>query len=208
MEPYLIPAEYGRAEYIEKKSRFIGEVFPVTTEDEIRDAMEQVKKREYDAKHHCWCYILRSGAKRYTDGGEPQGTAGVPRLSVFEREGVQDVLCVVTRYFGGILLGTGGLARAYGKAAKDALDAAGIAEMRVWRRLAARCPYAFFERVKLELDGRSGILEDSQFGADITLNVLLPDGEVSPFTDSMRELSAGKLVFTEVDTVFRGFRVK
>jgi putative IMPACT (imprinted ancient) family translation regulator len=104
MEQFLIPSGEGTSEYMEKKSRFLGLITPVTTEAEARARLEAVKKQEYDARHNCWAYILHSGQKRYSDDGEPQGTAGQPILNVLEREGVQDVLCVVTRYFGGILL--------------------------------------------------------------------------------------------------------
>ena len=125
-EAYLTPAGEGSSEYVEKKSRFLGRVFAVSSEDEARALLEAVKREHYDARHNCWCYILRGGAKRYSDDGEPQGTAGQPMLNVFEREGIENVLCVVTRYFGGILLGTGGLVRAYTAAAKDALLDAGV----------------------------------------------------------------------------------
>lgn len=158
MEQFLIPSGEGTSEYMEKKSRFLGLIVPVTTEAEARARLEAVKKQEYDARHNCWAYILHSGQKRYSDDGEPQGTAGQPILNVLEREGVQDVLCVVTRYFGGILLGAGGLCRAYTKAAKDALDDAGISELRPWSVLRLDCPYALFERVKLELEKRGGLL--------------------------------------------------
>ena len=131
-EAYLTPAGEGSSEYVEKKSRFLGRVFAVSSEDEARALLEAVKREHYDARHNCWCYILRGGAKRYSDDGEPQGTAGQPMLNVFEREGIENVLCVVTRYFGGILLGTGGLVRAYTAAAKDALLDAGVNEMRQW----------------------------------------------------------------------------
>ncbi|MCQ2419687.1 MAG: YigZ family protein [Clostridia bacterium] len=208
MESYRIPAGQGASEYIEKKSRFLGCVFPVETEEEAKAQLETVRKQEYDARHHCWCYILKSGAKRYSDDGEPQGTAGQPMLNVFEREGVENVLCVVTRYFGGILLGTGGLCRAYTKAAKDALDDAGIAEMRAWQTLLLPCPYALFERVKLELEKQGGVLEDTEYGADILMRVLLPQEKTDGFMLSMQELSAGKMEILTENTVFRGIRIK
>ena len=136
MEQLWIPAGEGNSEYIEKKSRFLGLVLPVTTEAEARAQLEAVKKREYDARHNCWCYRLRAGgAERCSDDGEPQGTAGQPMLGVFQREGVENVCCVVTRYFGGVLLGAGGLVRAYTQSAKDALDAAGISVVRRWVEL-------------------------------------------------------------------------
>ncbi len=208
MEQYLIPAADGASEYIEKKSRFLGFVAHVTTEAEARARLEAVRKRDYDARHHCWCYILHSGQKRYSDDGEPQGTAGQPMLNVLEREGVQDALCVVTRYFGGILLGAGGLCRAYTKAAKDALDAAGICELRPWSVLAFGCPYALFERVKLELSARGGLVEQTDYGADIAMTVTLPEPEQAPFCKALQELSAGSLVPERTGTQLRGVPVR
>ena len=132
MTEYLVPYESAESEFEEKRSRFISHVFLVESEAEARARIDEMKKKYYDARHNCWCFVLHDGTVRYGDDGEPQGTAGQPILNVLEREGVQDVLCVVTRYFGGILLGAGGLCRAYTKAAKDALDDAGISELRPW----------------------------------------------------------------------------
>ena len=110
MESYLVPAGEGEAEYVEKRSRFIGHMWRVESEEEARARIEETRKRRYDARHNCWCYIIREGGVlRYSDDGEPQGTAGQPMLNVFQREDVVNVCCVVTRYFGGILLGAGGL---------------------------------------------------------------------------------------------------
>lgn len=208
MEQYLIPAKEGTSEYIEKKSRFLGLIVPVTSEAEARAQLDAVKKREYDARHNCWAYILHTGQKRYSDDGEPQGTAGQPILNVLEREGVQDVLCVVTRYFGGILLGTGGLCRAYTKAAKDALDDAGISELRPWSVLRLDCPYALFERVKLELEKRGGTVISSEYGAQIALTAALPEPEEAVFAKALQELSAGSLVPEKTGTELRGVRVR
>ena len=160
-EAYLTPAGEGSSEYVEKKSRFLGRVFAVSSEDEARALLEAVKREHYDARHNCWCYILRGGAKRYSDDGEPQGTAGQPMLNVFEREGVENVLCVVTRYFGGILLGTGGLVRAYTAAAKDALLDAGVNEMRQWASLRVTCPYSLYDRVRLEAEKLGAVFENT-----------------------------------------------
>lgn len=208
MEQYLIPAKEGASEYIEKKSRFLGLIVPVTSEAEARAQLDAVKKREYDARHNCWAYILHTGQKRYSDDGEPQGTAGQPILNVLEREGVQDVLCVVTRYFGGILLGTGGLCRAYTKAAKDALGDAGISELRPWSVLQLDCPYALFERVKLELEKRGGTVISSEYGAQIALTAALPEPEEAVFAKALQELSAGSLVPEKTGTELRGVRVR
>ena len=195
MEQLWIPAGEGNSEYIEKKSRFLGLVLPVTTEAEARAQLEAVKKREYDARHNCWAYVL-------------QGTAGQPILNVLEREGVQDVLCVVTRYFGGILLGAGGLCRAYTKAAKDALDDAGISELRPWSVLRLDCPYALFERVKLEADKRGGLVRDADYGAQIALTILLPQPEETEFRKALQELSAGSLAPETTGTELRGVRIR
>ena len=141
MNEYLIPTGAAEAELVEKRSRFIGQLFPVESEEEARACIERVKKKHYDARHNCWCYRLREGgAERYSDDGEPQGTAGQPMLNVFQREDVWNVCCVVTRYFGGILLGAGGLVRAYTQAAKDALDASGISVVRRWVEVTVECP--------------------------------------------------------------------
>ncbi|MEG2420250.1 MAG: YigZ family protein, partial [Oscillospiraceae bacterium] len=130
MTEYRIPAGRGEAEFVEKRSRFLGHVAAVSSEEEARRFIDEMKKTYHDARHNCWCYRILDGAERYSDDGEPQGTAGIPLLEIFQREGVTNVVCVVTRYFGGILLGAGGLLRAYSRSGKDALDGAGIATMK------------------------------------------------------------------------------
>ena len=99
MSEYFVPAGSGEAEFVEKRSSFLGHVRFVETEDAARDFINEMKKKHYDARHNCWCYIIREGAVRYSDDGEPQGTAGLPMLEVFKREGVENVVGVVTRYF-------------------------------------------------------------------------------------------------------------
>lgn len=202
MEDYLVPRGVGQAEYIEKKSRFLGGVYPVTSEQEAKEILERVRKQHYDARHNCWCYILKSGQKRYSDDGEPQGTAGQPMLNVFEREGVVDVLCVVTRYFGGILLGTGGLCRAYTKAAKDALDAAGISRMQPWLRQQITVSYALFERAKLLIAAQEGAVEDAQYGADILITYRIPEGADERLRTALREASSGSVVPSLLEEIF------
>ena len=202
MEDYLVPRGVGQAEYIEKKSRFLGGVYPVTSEQEAKEILERMRKQHYDARHNCWCYILKSGQKRYSDDGEPQGTAGQPMLNVFEREGVVDVLCVVTRYFGGILLGTGGLCRAYTKAAKDALDAAGISRMQPWLRQQITVSYALFERAKLLIAAQEGAVEDAQYGADILITYRIPEGADERLRTALREASSGSVVPSLLEEIF------
>ena len=152
-QPYRVPFEDAESEFVEKRSRFISHLWLVETEEEAQEHIRAMKKHYHDARHNCWCYIIRdTGIVRYSDDGEPQGTAGQPMLNVFEREGVYNVCCVVTRYFGGILLGAGGLTRAYTRGAKDALIASGVATMGLWAKVKVPCPYALYERVKLDIE--------------------------------------------------------
>lgn len=202
-ESYLTPAGDGSSEYIEKKSRFLGRVVAVDSEEAARTCVEAVKKEHYDARHNCWCYILRGGATRYSDDGEPQGTAGQPMLNVFQRENVTNVCCVVTRYFGGILLGAGGLTRAYSKGARDALAAAGVSSMGLWTQLRIPCTYPLLERVKLELAAAEGLTDDTEYGADVTITVSLPQERVEPLCARLMELSAGGIVPAVLGESFR-----
>ena len=169
MEQLWIPAGEGNSEYIEKKSRFLGLVLPVTTEAEARAQLEAVKKREYDARHNCWAYVLHTGQKRYSDDGEPQGTAGQPILNVLEREGVQDVLCVVTRYFGGILLGAGGLSRAYSKAATMAIAEAGTVTYSLFTECLLSCDYGEYRKLMYEMEKYDIIIDNTVFENDVKI---------------------------------------
>ncbi len=205
MTEFYLPTGYGTAEHVEKKSRFIGEIWPVSTEEEAREKIESVKKHYHDARHSCWCYLLRDGTLRYSDDGEPQGTAGQPMLEVFQREGITDCVCVVTRYFGGILLGTGGLARAYTKGAKDALIAAGVSVQRIWNQIGIPCPYHLFERVKQETEKLGGVVENSDFGAQVQMIVLLPEDQTEAFLERLVELSNATLHGTKEAQVLRAF---
>ena len=197
MSEYLVPFEDAESEFVEKRSRFISHVWRVESEAEARARIEEMKKRYYDARHNCWCYILKEGGVvRYSDDGEPQGTAGQPMLNVFQREAVTNVCCVVTRYFGGVLLGAGGLTRAYTKGAKDVLDAAGICRMSLWTVWDVPCTYPLFERMKLEIAACGGVVREADYGADITLHAAFPDGGAERFAPRLTELSAGRLEMT------------
>ncbi|MEL4105860.1 YigZ family protein [Oscillospiraceae bacterium WX1] len=189
---YLTPSGYGLGELTEKRSRFIGEVWPIETESAAKAQLDAVKSAHHDARHHCWCYILRAGTVvRYSDDGEPQGSAGLPMLEVFRRGGIENVLCVVTRYFGGILLGTGGLTRAYSKAAKLALDAAGIAGMRQMAVVELACPYHLFDRIKIEIEVFSGHMDSAQYGADIAITAAFTEDKAPLFLIRLSDVTAG-----------------
>ena len=204
MNEYLVPFEETvESEFVEKRSRFISHLWPVETEEEARAHIEAMKKKYYDARHNCWCYLIQEGGVvRYSDDGEPQGTAGQPMLNVFQRESVTNVVCVVTRYFGGILLGAGGLTRAYTKGAKDALDAAGISRMSLWTLWDIPCTYPLFERMKLEIAACDGVVRDTEYGADIVIRAAFPAGGAEKFAPRLTELSAGQLEMLEAGEEF------
>ncbi len=200
---FRIPFQEAESEFVEKRSRFISHVWRVETEEEAQARIQETKKKHYDARHNCWCYLLGPNLVRYSDDGEPQGTAGQPMLNVFQRENVTGAVCVVTRYFGGILLGAGGLTRAYSKGARDALAAAGVATMGLWARVRLSCPYPLFERVKLEIAAADGVLDDMDYGADVTLTVSLPSERRETLQGRLTELSAGGLTLALMEESYR-----
>ena len=207
MDEYLVPTQFGEDEFVEKKSRFIGRVWPVETEAEALDKIQQMKKQHYDATHNCWAYIIKDGPVRFSDDGEPGGTAGMPMLQVLQREGLFNVVCVVTRYFGGILLGAGGLVRAYTKGAKIAVNAAGKSMKRVWAVLYVPCPYAYYERIKLETAAFGGIIRNTEFGAEVELEILLPEGRTQSFLERLTDMTAAEVEGMEVGREYRAFPV-
>ena len=203
MTEYYIPTQESEATFVEKRSEFIGHVWRVESEEEARAHIEATKKKHYDARHNCWCYIIRGGAVRYSDDGEPQGTAGQPMLNVFQREGVENVCCVVTRYFGGILLGAGGLVRAYTQSAKDALDAAGISVVRRWVAMEVPCTYGQFESVRREVLSFDGVVENVDYGADVVLSAMLPEERAADFAAHILDTSAGTVEVLEAGEEFK-----
>lgn len=202
-----MPTDYGEDEFYEKKSHFIGRVWNVETESEALEKIQMMKKQHYDATHNCWAYIIKDGAVRFSDDGEPGGTAGMPMLQVLQREGLYNVVCVVTRYFGGILLGAGGLVRAYTKGAKIAVDAAGKSMKRVWTVLYVPCPYSYYERVKLLVCTFGGIVRDTQFGAEVELELLFPEAQAEPFLAELTDLSAGTVEGMQIGQEYKAFPV-
>lgn len=203
MPDYIIPACYGEAEYIDKKSRFIGQVQHAESEAEAMAFVEQIRKKHADATHNVWAYVLNSGAMRWSDDGEPGGTSGQPTLNVFRSAGVVDVCCVVTRYFGGTLLGSGGLVRAYSKAASMALEAAGRARMAEWNVVETVCGYAQYERVKRLLTDLGAVDLDSSFGADVSVSALLPVDTADVFCSRLTDVTAGSAKSRVAGSVFR-----
>ena len=144
---------------------------------------------------------------RFSDDGEPGGTAGNPMMQVLQKEEVYNVVCVVTRYFGGVLLGAGGLVRAYTKGAKIAVDAAGKSMKRVWSVLYVPCPYTFYERVKLEVAAFEGIIRDTQFGAEVELEILVSQEKAQAFFDRLTDMTSGTVEGLETGQEYRAFPV-
>ena len=209
MNGYKVPSGYGEIELIEKRSRFIARVWLVETEDEAIARIKEMRDKHWDATHNVYAYILREGGTmRYSDDGEPQGTSGMPTLGVFRSAEVFNVCCVVTRYFGGVLLGTGGLVRAYSQAASKALEAAGISMMRLWRRMSISCDYSRFERVRSEIEAADGVIESTDYGADVCMSVLIDDETADAFTERMIDVTAGLVCPTASGAEYRAVRIK
>lgn len=197
MEEYRIPAGPSEAELVEKKSRFIGRVFPAETEEEARACIEAVRKKHYDARHHCFCYRLANGTVRASDDGEPQGTAGMPVLDVLRKSGVTDVVTVATRYFGGILLGGGGLVRAYSHTASIALQAAQIITMRECLLLSLTCDYGRYGRVASLVPECGGVTDDTVFEEKVTVKFHLAPELLGVFRKKLADATNGQVDVTE-----------
>ncbi|MBQ1281531.1 MAG: YigZ family protein [Oscillospiraceae bacterium] len=208
MDEYRIPTKDAEAELIEKKSRFIGHIFVTETEEEALFYLKEMRDTYWDATHNVYAYIIKDGPTRFSDDGEPGGTAGMPVLNVLQQEKVFNVLCVVTRYFGGTLLGTGGLVRAYSKSAKLALEAAGISHKRVWDKLVIPCPYNLFEQVKKEITAKGGMILDTVFGAGVDIIAIFPAAETEVFVKRLTDLSSGRIEVQPIGQEYRAFPIE
>lgn len=208
-EEYRVPHGAGEGIVIEKKSRFIGQIWRVETEQEAIAQIKWTREKYWDASHHTYAYRLReNGIMRYSDDGEPQGTAGMPILEVLRREEIENVCCVVTRYFGGTLLGAGGLTRAYGRTAKAAVDNAGIDLMRRWRQMSLSVPYSLYEQVEQVLH-QLGCLEiQPDFGAEVIMKALVADAGFEECRQKITELTAGRVRPRALESCFRGILLK
>lgn len=208
MSEYIIPAGYGEAEYIDKKSRFIGQVQHAESVSEAMAFVEAVRRKHADATHNVWAYVLADGQMRWSDDGELGGTSGQPTLNVFRSANVCDVVCVVTRYFGGILLGSGGLVRAYSKAASMALEAAGRARMAEWQSVAVECSYAHYERLRRLLEGEGAQDMAGDFAEFVTVTCLLPAGVPEQIGGRITDMTAGGARMSVLGSVFRPQRLE
>ena len=193
----------GSAEFTERKSVFIGHGSPVACEEEAKAFIEGVRREHRDARHNCFAYVLKDGAKRFSDDGEPGGTAGAPILDVIDRSGVTDACVVVTRYFGGILLGAGGLVRAYSHAAKLAVDACGVAVMTECAVMSVRVGYDFFGTLQRMLADAGAKITDTEYTDLVTVTFSLPGTDSPTLAARITDLSAGLYTPADVGTEYR-----
>lgn len=181
------------AEFVEKKSVFIGHAMPVQSEEEAQAFVKKIKNQHMDARHNVWAYMMKGEIiARYSDDGEPQGTAGVPVLDTIRKSGVTDAVVVVTRYFGGILLGAGGLVRAYSHTAKLALEAANIITYEQYTELELNCSYSDYQRYIAELPRFGAVVDDTQFTDTVTLLFAVKNGVVEDLFHRIQEMSGGR----------------
>ena len=189
---YQTIAEVAEAEIVEKKSRFIGRIAPVADEEEALAFIAEVKAAHRMARHNVYAYVPMYGRIRYTDDGEPAKTAGMPTLEAIQHAGLEDVAVVVTRYFGGILLGTGGLVRAYTDATKAAIEAARIVVVSRCVDVMAEVPYSLYEPVCRIAEASGAQLQESDFAENVLLTFRLLDGTQAPFVEKLTELTRGQ----------------
>lgn len=194
LREYRTIAGPAQDEFTERRSRFIGRIAPVVTEQEAQAYIDSIKTQHWDATHNVYAYILRDGAQRYSDDGEPQGTAGVPVLEVLRKEQLFDVVAVVTRYFGGILLGAGGLVRAYSHGVKLAVDAATPKIMSECTELLLEFGYDFYGKFQHMLQHYRFVLLGSDFGAQVQIRLLLRDCDLETLQKEITELSSGTVI--------------
>lgn len=190
---YITLKDYGVSSFTEKKSEFIGSAMPVTTEEEALEFIAEVKKEHSSARHNVYAYVVReNNTIRFTEDGEPKGTAGTMVLEVLKKSDITDAVIVVTRYFGGILLGTGGLARAYTKAASDAVNEAGIAVMRKLVEFDITCAFRDHDKIKHMLGNYECKILSSDFGANVMLHMLSEEDTYNKITSAVRELTSDR----------------
>ena len=193
MKGYITVKQYGSFEYEDRKSIFIGEAMPVSTEAEALAFVDGVKKKYPDARHHVYAYVLRDNSiMRFTDDREPQGTAGMPVLDAIRKNGCTDTVIVVTRYFGGTLLGTGGLVRAYSGAAIGALKSAEIIEYDVYTEMTLEVDYSDYQKIMPVLAKRGFRTEDSRFDVAVTIYGTVKKSEADALVDDLTQTTGGR----------------
>lgn len=203
MKEYRTVEFEGKDEFVEKKSRFIGYVKPVKTHEEATNFINSIKSKHWDATHNVSAFVLReNNIQRSSDDGEPSGTAGVPALDVLLKENLVDVCVVVTRYFGGTLLGAGGLIRAYSHSSKIAVEAGHIITMAPCKVLSVSVDYSFYDRLNILLSDFNANIENSEFTDNVTVTFSIRESTVSLLQDKLTEQSNGKYILKEIGEKF------
>lgn len=193
----------GTGTYEEKRSEFIGVAIHINSEQDALDLIKRIRAKHYDARHNVFAYVCSGGnVQRYSDDGEPQGTAGIPVLDVIRKSGLEDVCIVVTRYFGGTLLGAGGLVRAYTAAAKLAVDAAGIVTYETYAQFRMELEYSDYQRILAKLPSFRAKVDNTDFGTKVTLDIALRAVEADRFADFVRELFNDRVPVEHLGTRF------
>lgn len=194
-----VPFCDAEIEFIERKSRFIGNVFLISSEQEAKEKIDEVRILQEGASHVVYAYDIHAeNATRFSDDGEPKGTAGPPVYEIFRREGLTNYCCTVTRYFGGILLGAGGLIRAYANTAKLALEAAGIAQLAPHYSFRICCDYAHYDPIRAFLKSVEHQQSAPEFGAQVSFEILLPESECERIQTGILDRTAGRAQIVEL----------
>ncbi|MBQ2110843.1 MAG: YigZ family protein [Clostridia bacterium] len=191
LKPYKTPLKASETEFVVNRSRFIGRCFPVTSEEEAITRLEEIRKLHYDATHNCYAYSLLGGIRRFSDDGEPGGTAGMPIMDTLIRTETENALIVVTRYFGGILLGSGGLVRAYSRSASDALNEAGIGVMTPCSVIEFSVDYTRYGGLEGFVRANS-VVRGTEFTDSIRFICLVPTERADAFTADVIERTDGR----------------
>ena len=204
LEEYRTVLGHGESEIVEKKSRFLAEVSHIDTEEEALEFIEKIRKKHYNATHHCYAYVLgeRFELQRFSDDGEPGGTAGKPMLDVLTGEGIHDTVVVVTRYFGGTLLGTGGLVRAYQGAVKEGLQASTVITKRLGYRYEIGTDYTGLGKIQYILGQRQISVQDTQYTDKVLMKVILPYDQEQCVVSEITEGTNGQAVIEKGDSCY------
>lgn len=211
MNKYRTIAKEAQTEIVEKRSRFIANVMPVSSEEEALKYLNIIKQKYWDARHNVYAYVIReNNLMRYSDDGEPSGTAGVPILEILKKEELTDLIVVVTRYFGGILLGTGGLVHAYSKSAKAGIEAAGITEMILCRKIILKCDYNLMGKLQYEIASfTDAFCSETNYGETVEISVYVAveseDRFVAKITDATNaaaDITKGEIEYFEKSANF------
>lgn len=206
MEKYKTVKEFASCEIIEKKSRFIGYVCPVTTEKEALEFISKISKKHWDATHNVYAYkVNNDNVSRCSDDGEPTKTAGAPILDVIEKEELTDLCVVVTRYFGGTLLGTGGLVKAYSKAGKDVINVSGIVTKQLSVKFVISIPYHLLGKYENEFRNHDVIILEKEFSDSVDILGICKEDQFNTLNKKISEISGGQFLLNETEKLFFGF---